>query len=52
MSERADEKAQRCRFWHRWQSIEEATWLGGIASPAFLIACRRCGATKTWRAGA
>lgn len=38
-----------CRLWHRWNSIEDAEWVGGIAYPAFRHTCRRCGAKQIRR---
>jgi hypothetical protein len=31
-----------CRHgFHRWNSVDEATWVGSIAYPRFLHTCRR-----------
>lgn len=43
------EHRRKCRWFHRWEDIDAADWIGGIAPPVFRFRCRRCGATKIVR---
>jgi hypothetical protein len=45
------EQRTPCRWWHRWDSIEEAEWVGSVVFPVLRHTCRRCGATTLRRYG-